>query len=304
MSTERRGFLLFDASIYVFKAYHALPERWRDLDGAPTHAVLGFARSLLRACVEKRPRAVVVAFDESLTSSFRNDLWPAYKANRPEPDAAFTRIFAQCRSLTQALGLAIRSSDRFEADDIIATLLHRWYQEYPNDPAWIASRDKDLGQLLLGDHIVLWDVGGPAFDPKAFSAKHGVRPEQFLDYQTLIGDAVDNVPGIRGVGPITAARLLKRFSSLDGLYDYIDQHPGSTLDIAGAGKVLKALVDAREQALMMREVLRMRLDVDGLGRLDDYHPQRPNEAALSELLREFGLQDALQWRDSWEKAFV
>ena len=192
-----------------------------DGDGQPVNALYGFGRFLGDLLEEARPEHVAVAFDESLSTSFRNAIYPAYKANREPAPPELKRQFALCRELCRLLGLAEFGSPTHEADDIIGTIATRL--RAAGHRAVLVTRDKDLAQLVRdGDHY--WDYAGERrFAYEDIAGQFGVRPERMADYLALTGDSVDNIPGVPGVGPKTAAALLATFASLEELYDGLDR---------------------------------------------------------------------------------
>lgn len=248
---------LVDASLYVFRAWHSLPaDRFHDEDGWPTNAVHGFARFLLELLERERPRHMAVAFDEALDSCFRNRLYPAYKANRDAAPEELRRQFAHCKALCSALGLAVLAHRDYEADDLIgsAALLAR----RAGRRSVIVSADKDLSQLL--DELdVQWDFArGQRWGRDGVHARQGVHAHQVADYLALTGDAIDNIPGVPGIGPKTAAALLAHFGSLDALLERIDEV--AYLRLRGASQAAARLRAHREQALLCRQLSTIALD--------------------------------------------
>jgi DNA polymerase-1 len=247
---------LIDASIYIFRAYFSLPESMVDADGRPNNAVYGFADFLGRFLRESRATHVAVAFDESLTTSFRNEIYPPYKANRELPPEELAAQLAACRELADALGLATFASDRYEADDLIGTLAARlrprgFQMNY-------VTGDKDLAQLLQGGDR-LWDYArGERLNGKGIRERLGVSPRQVVDWLALAGDAVDNVPGVPGIGRKTAGLLLDEFRDLDRLYQRLHRLPDSGL--RGAKRLQNLLDEHREQAYLSRELVRIATD--------------------------------------------
>ncbi len=246
---------LVDASIYVFRAWFSLPDSLTGPSGQPINAVHGFAQFLCDLVARVRPGQLAFAFDESLSSSHRNDLYPAYKANRePAPDELKAQ-FRACRELVEAAGFLSLASDRYEADDIIGTLAAR--AQASEQPVVIVSRDKDLAQLLT-PLDQLWDFAGDVrLDARAVQKRFGVWPAQMLDYQALMGDAVDNVPGVRGVGPASAALLLRHFRDLDNLYDSLDR----VGKLRRGPQLRRLLEEGRESAYLSRELCRIVRDM-------------------------------------------
>jgi DNA polymerase I len=212
---------LVDASVFIFRAWFSVPAEVTDRDGNPVNAVLGFARFLGELLEKESPRHIAVAFDESLEQGFRNEIYPAYKANREPAPVELKRQFALCREVCSALGVPQYGSSRYEADDIIGTLAIR--ARAAGLPVTIVSRDKDLTQLLSSVDTY-WDaVADVRYGYHDIAERFGVVPERMADFLALMGDAVDNIPGVPGVGRKTAQTLLKHFDTLDGVLDNIDQ---------------------------------------------------------------------------------
>lgn len=204
---------LVDASVYVFRAYFGMSNDMTDSDGNASNAVYGFTGFLCSLLEQARPAQLAVAFDESLESSFRNDIEPSYKANREPAPLELKRQFAHCRAVAEAMGIECFSDERYEADDLIGTLARRPESAHLNHV--IVSSDKDLTQLLRPTDQ-LWDFArNIRTDYHGVKAKFGVTPEQIADYLALTGDAVDNIKGIAGIGPKAASAILNHFETLE-----------------------------------------------------------------------------------------
>lgn len=256
LSPARKPLYLVDASLYVFRAWHSMPDEFRDAHGWPTNAVHGFARFLLDLIERERPQHVVVAFDEALDSCFRHGLYPAYKANRDPAPEELRRQFAHCKSLCAALGLAVMAHTEYEADDLIGSALHAARAQ--DFRGIIVSADKDLSQLLF-EHDEQWDFArGQRWGMDGVKARHGVHAHQIADYLALCGDAVDNIPGITGIGAKSAAVLLAHFGSLDVLLARLDEVP--FLRLRGAAQMAVRLREQREHALLWRQLTTVALD--------------------------------------------
>lgn len=251
-----RPLYLVDASLYVFRAWHSIPDEFQDAQGWPTNAVHGFARFLLDLLERERPQHIVVAFDEALDSCFRNRLYPAYKANRaPAPDA-LRRQFAHCKALCAALGLGVLAHHDYEADDLIGSALHS--VRGAGFHGVIVSADKDLSQLLL-EFDEQWDYArGQRWGAAGVKARHGVHAHQIADYLALTGDAIDNIPGVTGIGAKSAAILLAHFGDLDTLLARIDEV--AFLRLRGAAQMAVRLREQREHALLWRQLATIALD--------------------------------------------
>ncbi|MEO8670978.1 MAG: 5'-3' exonuclease H3TH domain-containing protein [Tahibacter sp.] len=214
---------LVDASLYVFRAWHSVPPQFFDHEQRPVNAVYGFLRFLLDFLEQARPTHIAVAFDESLTSSFRNGIYPEYKANRELPPEELKWQFNYCKEIAAALGLCVLSDVSFEADDLIGSVAIGLRPF--GFRSVIVSADKDFGQLI-GERDELWDFAkGQRWDARGVKDRLGVHPHQVADYLALTGDAVDNIPGVSGIGAKTAATLLAHFDTLDALYTRIEEVP-------------------------------------------------------------------------------
>lgn len=291
-SAQDSAVYLIDASVYIFRGYFALPSSIADAQGRPANAVHGFADFLAGFLAGTRPQQVAVAFDESLETSFRNELYPDYKANREPAPADLKYQFQVCRAMVEALGLVGLSSNRYEADDLIATLASR--AQARGKPVVILTRDKDLAQLLQPNDR-LWDYAGDVWlDAEAVADKFGVGPQQMLDFQALVGDAVDNIPGIRGIGPKAAAALLLHFGDLDSLYERLDEVPELTL--RGARRLHTLLSESREMALLSRELCRMVVDAELPETAHDLSVKPPVAGRLEAFCDEWGLGGRLRSR--------
>jgi DNA polymerase-1 len=210
---------LIDGSGYLFRAYHALPPLSRKADGLPTGAVSGYCNMLWKLLEDMRgpeaPTHLAVIFDAGKTT-FRNAIYPQYKANRPEPPDDLIPQFPLVRDATRAFGVACVEQPGFEADDLIATYA-RLARE-AGARTTIVSSDKDLMQLVIDGEIELLD---PVKNKRIGSAdvieRFGVPPSKVVEVQALAGDSTDNVPGVRGIGVKTAAELINAYGDLETL---------------------------------------------------------------------------------------
>jgi 5'-3' exonuclease len=271
---------LIDASLYVFRAWHSMPPEFFDTDGAPVNAVHGFTRFLCDFLERTQPTHVVVAFDESLTSSFRNAIYPAYKANRELPPEELKVQFDYCKRVAGALGLCVLRDTQYEADDLIgsAVVVARTH----GMRSVIVSADKDFGQLIGGGDEQ-WDFSkDQRWDAAGVKQRLGVRPDQVVDYLALTGDAVDNIPGVPGIGPKTAAQLLANFDSLDALYTRVEEVP--YLRLRGAGQTYARLKEHRAQAMLSRTLASIALDAPVPDTPMQLTRQTADSAALDALL--------------------
>ncbi|WP_269932570.1 DNA polymerase I [Aminobacter sp. HY435] len=272
---------LVDGSGYIFRAYHALPPLTRKSDGLPTNAVLGFCNMVWKLMQDARntdvgvtPTHFAVIFDYS-SKTFRNELYPEYKANRSAPPEDLVPQFGLIRHATKAFDLPCIEMEGFEADDLIATYA-RLAREAGADTTIISS-DKDLMQLV-GETVSMYD---PMKDrqvniPEVIE-KWGVPPAKMIDLQALTGDSVDNVPGVPGIGPKTAAQLLEQFGDLDTLLARASE--------IKQDKRRQSIIDNADKARISRELVKLKNDVPVTDGLDDFALQPPDGARLISFLK-------------------
>ncbi|TCD16105.1 DNA polymerase I [Oricola cellulosilytica] len=257
---------LVDGSAYIFRAFHALPPLTRKSDGLPVGAVAGFCNMLWKLLREARdtdvgvtPTHFAVIFDYS-SKTFRNELFSEYKANRSEPPEDLIPQFGLIRDATRAFNLPCIESEGYEADDIMATYARM--AEVAGADTTIISSDKDLMQLVT-DHVSMYDsmkdrqIGIPEV-----VEKFGVAPEKMIDLQALTGDSTDNIPGVPGIGPKTAAQLLQDFGDLDTLLERAAE--------IKQNKRRENLIEFADQARLSRQLVTLKtdtpieIDLDGL----------------------------------------
>jgi DNA polymerase-1 len=241
---------LVDASVYIFRAWFSMPDEFTNTRGEPTNAVYGFSGFLCSLLEQTSAQHVAIAFDESLSTSYRNEIYPAYKANREPAPEELKRQFQWARNVAQSMGLACYSDPLYEADDLIGTLADYWRNR--GHPVCIVSSDKDLAQLVTAGDI-WWDFSrNQKLGSAQLLLKFGVLPEQMADYLALTGDAVDNIPGVPGIGPKSAAALLSHFGSLDKLYERLHEVP--FLSLRGAKSIHQKLINHRADAELARQL--------------------------------------------------
>ena len=276
--------VLVDASVYVFRAYHSTLPDMRDRDGNPVHAVFGFARFLGDLIERLRPAYMAVAFDERCAASYRNRIYPAYKANREGAPADLVAQLECCRELCRRLGVAVFVNPEYEADDLIGTLAQLMRAQGVR--AAFISRDKDLAQLMR-DGDVFWDFGARGqFGYHDIERHFGVVPERFADYLALTGDSTDNIPGVPGIGHRTAAILMKAFASLDELY--ADLARVASLPLRGAGTLGARLAAHRESVYLARQLTRIACDLSLGASASTLRRRLPDLPALAELYDRLG----------------
>lgn len=273
---------LVDGSAYIYRAYHAVAPLTNDA-GMPTHAVFGFLNILRRLIKEKEPRYLAVAFDMR-GPVFRHEIYPDYKANRPPMPEDLAVQIPYIKELVRAMNIPCFETSGMEADDIIAsaaTLLsgqgHR---------VVVVSGDKDLLQLV-DENVVMWDpMKKKVMDIKAVIEKYHVRPDQLLDCYSLMGDSSDNVPGVPGVGPKTADKLINEHGSLEGVYE--------ALDAMKKSKLKERLGENRAMAFLSRDLIRLKYDVEVPRDLAGYTPQDGDTEKLNDLYTRLGFSSMVQ----------
>ncbi len=281
---------LIDASVYVFRAYYSQLPGMVDRQQRPVHAVFGFARFLGDLLEKTRPPFVAVAFDQRLASSYRNGIYPLYKANREPAPADLAAQFDYCRELCAHLGLAAFVDPQYEADDLIGTL-SRLMRGHGVRSAFI-TRDKDLAQLVR-DGDLYWDFG--ARGPLGYGDVHrrfGLPPERFADFLALAGDASDNIPGVPGVGAKTAAALMRAFGSIDDLYGQLGRV--GSLGLRGGRELRQRLLEHRETVYLARRLTHIVCDMPLAVAPEDLRPRSPDLAALGAFYDRLGFGPLLR----------
>lgn len=283
---------LVDASVYIFRAWFSMPDEFVNHAGEPTNAVYGFSGFLCSLLEQTAAEHVAVAFDESLTSSYRNEIYPEYKANRDPAPLELKRQFGWARAVAEAMGLSCYGDDRYEADDLIGTLAEYWRTR--GHPICIVTADKDLAQLIR-EPDYWWDFSrNQKLNARQLTEKFGVMPEQMADYLALTGDAVDNIPGVPGIGPKSAAALLGHFGDLDSLYARVEEVP--TLAIRGAKSIRKKLVDHREAAELARKLTVIETAVESALATPDLARGEVDSTRLNRLFDELAFGGMLRQR--------
>lgn len=272
---------LVDGSAYIFRAYHALPPLTRKSDGLPVGAVAGYCNMIWKLVQEARdtsagvvPTHFAVIFDYS-SKTFRNEIYPEYKANREAPPEDLRPQFGLIRQATRAFNLPCIETKGFEADDLIATYARHASEEGAD--VTIVSSDKDLMQLV-GPQVVMYDqMKDRVVGPEEVVEKFGVGPEKMIDLQALAGDSTDNIPGVPGIGPKTAALLLNEYGDLDTL-----------LERAGEIKQNKRrenLIEFADLARLSKQLVTLKQDVELDVPADDFVLQPTDGPKLISFLK-------------------
>ncbi len=264
--------VLVDGSSYLFRAYHALPDL-QTSDGLHTGAVRGVI-GMLRKLAKDYPHSPIAVVFDAKGKTFRNDLYPQYKANRPPMADDLAEQIEPIHQIIRAMGLPLLIVPGVEADDVIGTLAAQATEERRDTV--ISTGDKDMAQLV-SDHVTLVNtMTDTRLDRHGVIEKFGVPPERIVDYLALMGDPIDNIPGVDKVGPKTAAKWLHQYGNLEGVLAAADQIKGKV------GENLRAV---RDQLALSRDLTRIKCDVDLDVHVVDLCPEPPDLAALASLFR-------------------
>jgi DNA polymerase-1 len=281
---------VIDSHSLIFQVFHALPEMTSPR-GEPTGAVFGFARDMMYLLDQKKPDYLIAAFDMP-GPTFRHELYTPYKEHRTEmPDQLRPQI-VNIRRMLAALGIPVLECEGFEADDVLATMARR--VEQANGMCLLVTGDKDCRQLI-SDHVAVYNIRkNSVFDAAALKEDWGIRPEQVVDFQTLVGDSVDNIPGVPLIGPKVAGEWLAKFDTLDNLLAHAEELP--------KGKRKENLLAGRDQITISRRLVRldseMPITVDWQGaQAGKFDP-----AGAAELFAEFGFHGLTSQMRSLAKA--
>lgn len=275
-TNNKKHAYLIDTSIYIFRGWHVYSDDIVDCEGNPSNAVYGFTEFLCELLELEQPEYIACAFDAKQTNSYRREIFPEYKANRPPAPVELKSQFKHCRDFCRAAGIADFSSNRYEGDDIIGTLATRLRKD--GFRITILSADKDLAQLLRpGD--VWWDYArNKILHYKDVEKNFGVRPELIADLLALTGDKVDNIPGIPGVGYKMASNLLKKYPGVEHIMENIDKI--SEMKFRGSARI-QTLVDQHQHILpMTKQLTTIVTDAEFKGPRDDIRWNGINEDAM------------------------
>lgn len=289
---KKRTIYLIDASIYVFRAWFSMPDSIVNRDGNPVNAVYGYAYFICQLLEKTNPTHIAAAFDESLSTSFRNKIYPEYKSNRDKAPDDLKYQFMLCKKLTEILGVSTYSSKRYEADDLIGTLGRKTKRSGFN--ATFVTCDKDLSQLLSkGDYF--WNYAKDEMHSyKDCKNQFGVMPEQMVDFLALAGDSVDNIPGVAGVGSKTAIALLDEYGSLKNIYKQLDKVKNSKL--RGAQRIYDLLKKHQDLAFVSQQLATIVTNVPLQAGLRKLSYSSPSTMRINRFCNQHGLGDKLRKR--------
>jgi DNA polymerase-1 len=286
MPVDRPSLYLIDGSSYIYRAFHALPPLTSPR-GVPTQAVYGFTTMLLKLLNDVEATYLAVIFDAP-GKTFRDDLYDQYKANRaPAPDELKAQI-PMIHDVVDAFRICNIAEPGVEADDVIATLVRRHAEDMD---CVIVTGDKDLMQLVRPS-VRLWDTMRDRWvDENAVREKFGVAPAQVVDVMALMGDSIDNIPGVKGVGAKTASALIEHFGDVESLLARLDEVP--ELGLRGAKKVAERLRDEADKARISRELVVLDSNVDLEVDLEEMKVGEPDMDALRKIFTDLGFQSLI-----------
>ncbi len=271
---------MVDGSSYLFRAYHAMPG-FSNSRGQPTGTIYGVINMIRRLLKDYEPQHIAVVFDAK-GKTFRNDMYPEYKANRPPMPDDLRQQIAPIHEIIRAMGLPLLCVDGVEADDVIGTLAAQ--ASAKKIDTLISTGDKDMAQLV-DEHVSLINTMNDSYsDVAGVKEKFSVAPEQIIDYLTLIGDTSDNIPGVPKVGPKTAAKWLKQYGSLDQLLAHADEIKG---------KVGESLRNSLEQIPLSRQLVTIKCDLPLEVSVDSLRRSEPDRQKLQQLYSEYEFKNWL-----------
>jgi len=280
---DKKILYLIDGHAQMFRAYHAIRGGMTSpVTGEPTNATFAFTGLLLKLFTQYRPGHVAMAID-SPGDTFRHAFYPDYKGTRSAPPEDFTPQIPTMLETARLFGIPVLGRPGDEADDLMVTIAKRLTAQHPDLRVRLVAKDKDLEQVL-SDRITLFDAHTDVeLDPAGLFEKRGITPAQVVDYQTLIGDSTDNIPGVKGIGPKTARTLIERFGSVAELVQNLDQLKGKQKENLEAA-VADGTVD------LTRRLVTLKTDCDIELSLDDaaVGPEGIDAEALDTLFKRLG----------------
>jgi DNA polymerase-1 len=279
--TIRKRLIIVDVSNFIFRAFFAIRPLHAP-DGTPVNAVYGIFTMLLKLLADYKPTHLLLARDTK-GGTFRNRIYEEYKANRSEPPEDLIPQFALIDKLIARMNFPTFSHDNFEADDIIGSACVQWRDDF--EEIFIASGDKDLMQFVGGNVKLLDTMKDKLYSPPDVEEKMGVRPDQIVDFLSIVGDTSDNIPGMKGIGAVGAANLLKEYGTFENILANKENLKGK--------KIIEAFTNHLEAGLLSKKLVQIVTDIE-LGHTPDetaVHFYPTNE--LSDFLMELGFKTAL-----------
>ncbi len=278
---ENKPLILVDGSSYLYRAFHAMPSLTNS-KGEPTGAAYGVINMLRKLLNDYQPEQIAVVFDAK-GKTFRDELYPEYKAHRPPMPKELQQQIEPIHAIVRAMGLPLLMVDGVEADDVIGTLARQATEQ--GMETVISTGDKDLAQLV-NEHVTLINtMNNTELNPQTVVEKFGVPPDRIVDYLALIGDSVDNIPGVPKVGPKTAQKWLQKYGGLDEIIAHADEIKGKV------GENLRASL---EQLPLSRQLVTIKQDVDLPVKPEQLTRQPPDTATLRKLYQQLEFRSWLE----------
>ena len=278
----KKTFYIVDISSFFFRSYYAIPGHMTSKEGLPTNAIYGALSMVLRLIKTHKPDHIVFCFDTKYPS-FRKKLFKAYKANRGEMPEDLAEQVPQLKKMTEVLNIKAFEKKGYEADDLIGTLVQ--FGKKHKLKNFIVSGDKDFAQLVDENTVLLDTMKSKTYDIKGVREKWGISPLQMIDYQALVGDSSDNIPGVRGVGPKGAVSLLNEYKTLDKIYSNIDKIQGT---------LQKKLKEGKKECLLSKKLVTIVKDVNIPCKLSDVTYKEPKKKEFIQFLENLDFKTFLQ----------
>jgi 5'-3' exonuclease len=288
MTEQKPRLFLIDGSSYIFRAFFAIPPL-SNAAGLPTNAIFGFTNILLKLLKQHRPEYLVVALDAG-RETFRNEMFADYKSNRPEAPVELIPQFPYFRKVLDALNLPLIELPGYEADDIIATLCGTLSGQ--SCQVVVVSSDKDLMQLVTNGIRLLDSAKDRWIGAEQVRDKFGVAPEQVIEVMGLMGDPVDNIPGVKGIGEKTAIALIQQFQTLENLFAHLAEV--EQMKLRGAARVRYILAEGRQAAFLSRDLATVKRDVPIEIGLESLRVRAPDIDKARMLFTELGFTNLLK----------
>lgn len=278
--TERKHLCLIDGSGYIYRAFYAIPTMTRSSDNLPVNAVYGFTSMLMQFVSENKADCLAVVFDAK-RSNFRNDIYPLYKANRHETPPELAPQFPLIRQAVDAFDVASVEEEGFEADDLIASYTQKALEDGMD--VTVVTADKDLMQLMNNSVQIYDPMKKKILTEDDVRKKFGVLPSQVVEVQSLMGDTSDNVPGVKGIGPKTAAELILSFGDLETLYQNLDK--------VSNARWKQLLLENKENAFISKKLVSLAKDAPLPKPIQDFCCFAPNSEKINAFLDENGFKN-------------
>ncbi|SNZ07891.1 DNA polymerase-1 [Persephonella hydrogeniphila] len=278
---KKKKIILIDGSSYLYRAFYALPPL-KSPKGEPTGAIYGFIRMLSKLMNEFNPKYIAVAFDLP-GKTFRHEEYKEYKATRKETPDELKLQIPKLKEILRLWGIKLIEIPGYEADDIIATLAKKGKEK--DFEVIIVTPDKDMMQLVEEGIYIFNPVTEEIFDREKVKKKYGIYPDQFVDFLAMVGDTVDNILGVKGVGPKTAQKLLEQFGNIDEILKNIDKLKPKLQD---------AFEEAKDRLEQNRFLVKLRSDIDIGIEPEDLHKEKADLIALKKKFEELGFKSLLK----------